>query len=650
MRMYVTGMGMVCGLGDSTTEIFQRLCAGEHVFRELDRFPTEPYAQQQGGALTPELEEKLRDQFPDDDLAMAMIVDAGKQALHQAGEKDNDQQRPKKRAMVLATNFAAMEALEWAWRERIDTGKMGEETFLLFDALPGAAAQELGCTATVVQTSMSCASGAAAVAVAQDLLATGRAEQVLVVAYDDLSEFCWCGLSNLRTITTDLMRPFDVKRSGTIFSEGAAAMLLEACPANQDAVLATIAGVATGNNAFHLTAPPQEAEGSGQVMSAALAQAGLSPDDIDHVCAHATSTVANDATEAAALRNLFGERLSQLTVAAHKSQLGHLMGGAGLAEAVITVLAMQNKLIPPTINVTEMDPKCQPIDCVIGNARTREVTASVTNSAGIGGNNAAMMLLKGHQPSIKTPSEERLNVDHVCILQAGWVLPADIGSGDALFQNLSWLDYVPGGNDQLAGFSPKPYLQSVKGYLDPGGAMLLAAARLAMPASSDAGGHDSRRGICTATRFGSMGSGYTFFTQMSAKGPRAASPMIFPHGYANTPGNLAAIEFGYAGPHMVFYGSQNWRTAFDFAAARLVDGTAEEMLLGFYESAPAAALPDGWEVLHGAVVLRLGLKTDNKGAWQLPMNDQNEWEKADSTAGAVNALRQVLKNARQIVD
>ena len=642
MRTYITGMGLVCGLGRSVADVFHRLSAGEHAFRNIDRFPTEPYAQNRGGELPPELEEELRAAFPDDDLSLAMTVDAGRQALAQAGF--NSESHPR-RGLVLATNFGAMEALEWAWRERLDTGRMDDASFQLFDGLAAQIARHLGCGGPLAQISMSCASGAAAVAVAQDMLAAGQADQALVAAYDDLSEFCWCGLSNLRTITTDIMRPFDAKRSGTIFSEGAAALLLEARPADSGRVLATVAGAATGNNAFHITAPPQDADGSRQVMAAALDQAGLEPAAVDHVCAHATSTSANDSTEAAALRNLFGDHLGGMTVAAHKSQLGHLLGAAGLAEAVVTVMAMRTGVIPPTINLTEQDPKCQPLDCVPGVARARKISAAVTNSAGIGGNNAALALLAGHRPADPlTPS--RQPAGRVRILQAGWVLPADIGSGDALFQHPEWLTAGPAVNDRLAGFSPKAYLKSVKGYLDPGGAMLLAAARLAIPADVDSGTRDGRRGISTVTRYGSMGSGYAFFSQMASKGPRTASPMIFPHGYANTPGNLAAIEFGCAGPHMVFYGHQDVRAALDFAIARLLDGSADDMLVGFYESAPPPSLPDGCQVLHGAVVLRLGLETAACGRGLL-LPDLAAMAPALPAAGAVSALKDILAAARQ---
>jgi 3-oxoacyl-[acyl-carrier-protein] synthase II len=187
------------------------------------------------------------------------------------------------------------------------------------------------------------------------------------------------------------MRPFDLNRSGTLFSEGAAAMLLEREGVATAPALGYLAGVATNNNAFHMTAPPKEAEGSRSVMAAALDDAGIAPAEVEHICAHATSTKANDVTEAAAFRNLFGERLAGMTVAAHKSQFGHLMGGAGLAEAIVTLAVVRHGVIPPTVNHVTPDPEC-PVDCIRGPARSRTVRCAITNSAGIGGNNSSVVI------------------------------------------------------------------------------------------------------------------------------------------------------------------------------------------------------------------------------------------------------------------
>ncbi len=396
MKIRVDGIGLFCSLGRTPDEVYQRMCAGEHAFRPIWRFSVETCQQKNAGQISPDDEDFLRNRFPEQDLAGALLVEAAQQAVNQAGLPDGDTSRI---GIVLATNFGPLEAQEWLWREKIDTGEVSIESSGLVDDFLPSAARLLGCGGPRAQLSMSCASGLAGIAVARDMLLSGRADHVLVAAYDLLSEFSWHGLNNLRTITSDVMRPFDRCRSGTIFSEGAAAVLLSndsAVPARTEP-LAYLAGAATNNNAFHITAPLPEAEGSRLVMLEALRLANMKPENIDHICAHATSTVANDKTEAGALRNLFRERLRTMTVAAHKSQLGHLLGAAGLAEMIITILAMQHSIIPPTLNHQQMDPDCEPIDCIPGNARFRQFNSAIINSAGIGGNNSAAILTR-HAP------------------------------------------------------------------------------------------------------------------------------------------------------------------------------------------------------------------------------------------------------------
>ncbi len=386
--VYVTGTGLVCCLGHSVSEVYQRMCNGECGIRPITRFPASDYPQSNAGQLEADVEEGIRAKYEDDDLAACMIKAAGEEALAPvANSADIDRTRL---GLVLATNFGPMETLEWCWRERHDTGEMDADTFAAYNSFLENLAEWFGIGGPRVQLSLSCASGAAAVALAKDWIDAKRVDAVLAVGYDALTEFCWSGLTNLRTISTDAVRPFDARRSGTIFSEGAGAILLQNSVTGIKP-LAEVLGAATNNNAFHMTAPAKEAEGSRRVMAAAIRNAGLKPEVIDHVCAHATATVANDETEAAALRNLFASRINQMTVAAHKAQLGHMMGAAGIAEAIVTVEVLRHGLIPPTVNCEVMDDACR-LDCIQGVTRSRKVITALTNSAGIGGNNSSLVL------------------------------------------------------------------------------------------------------------------------------------------------------------------------------------------------------------------------------------------------------------------
>ncbi len=227
----------------------------------------------------------------------------------------------------------------------------------------------------------------------------------------------------------------------------------------------------------------------------------------------------------------------------------------------------------------------------------------------------------------------------------GWVLPGGVGSGVGFFELARAWRWEPADNAALAGFSAKDYLSSVKGYLDPASAFCLAAASLAMGrgAAAAAGGTlRARSGVCTISRYGATLSGYRFTEQLLRKGPRFASPLIFPHGYANTAGNLAAIEFGFGGPHMVLYGEQDVREALEFAARRLDDGSADEMVVAAYESAEGLALPDGAAVAHGALALYLQAKPDRPSLVTLDLERLRGLAPADSARGMTAAFIQVL--------
>jgi 3-oxoacyl-(acyl-carrier-protein) synthase len=207
------------------------------------------------------------------------------------------------------------------------------------------------------------------------------------------------------------------------------------------------------------------------------------------------------------------------------------------------------------------------------------------------------------------------------ITNLGWVLPAGTGSGADALTDTALLDWQPADNEALADFSAKPYLSSVKGYLDPAGSYCLAACALAL------GEHDGTMhefsGIATVTRYGAPQSARKFHELLATKGPRFASPLVFPHGYANTAGNLAAIEFGFGGPHVVLQGRQDVREAIDFALTRLENGEAEEMLVGAYEATDEVSLPDDMAALNGAIAIRLAVgeglvSLDRRKLWALP--------------------------------
>jgi 3-oxoacyl-(acyl-carrier-protein) synthase len=222
---------------------------------------------------------------------------------------------------------------------------------------------------------------------------------VLTGGYDALSRFAWSGLSALRTMSRDAVRPFDLKRDGTIFSEGAAALLLEDAEAARRRgarVYAEVAGYGANNNAFHMTAPAREGAGSAAVMRMALADAGMTPEAIDHVNAHGTGTKPNDVTETQAIKAVFGAHAREMPITSIKSSIGHMLGAAGSIEAVASILSLRDGVIPPTTNVRDADPECD-LPCVTNVKRSLPLRSVLSNSAGIGGCNAAVIFRRARQ-------------------------------------------------------------------------------------------------------------------------------------------------------------------------------------------------------------------------------------------------------------
>ncbi|MEX2081758.1 MAG: beta-ketoacyl synthase N-terminal-like domain-containing protein, partial [Dehalococcoidia bacterium] len=188
-------------------------------------------------------------------------------------------------------------------------------------------------------------------------------------------------------------RPFDATRDGFVLGEGAGALLLESeshAKARGGAILAELAGYGATSDAFHITQPDEHGEGASRAMELALRAGGLRPDDVSYVNAHGTSTPLNDKFETMAMKQFFGEYAYSIPVSSTKGALGHLLGAAGAVEAVISVLAMQEGIIPPTINYETPDPDCD-LDYVPNVARPATLDVVMTNSLGFGGHNASLV-------------------------------------------------------------------------------------------------------------------------------------------------------------------------------------------------------------------------------------------------------------------
>jgi 3-oxoacyl-[acyl-carrier-protein] synthase II len=245
-----------------------------------------------------------------------------------------------------------------------------------------------------------CASGAHAIGEAAEIIRRGWA--VAMVAGGSEAPITPIGIASFasaKAISTrnddpaGASRPFDADRDGFVLAEGGAVLVLEDLEFARSRgarILAELVGYGLSADAYHITQPPPGGEGALRSMRAALHHAGLSPDDIDYINAHGTSTPAGDIAETEAIKRLLGERAYRVPVSSSKSQFGHLLGAAGAIEAIVSILAIQEGLLPPTINYTTPDPQCD-LDYVPNTPRTARVDVVLSNSFGFGGHNVSLI-------------------------------------------------------------------------------------------------------------------------------------------------------------------------------------------------------------------------------------------------------------------
>jgi 3-oxoacyl-[acyl-carrier-protein] synthase II len=269
------------------------------------------------------------------------------------------------------------------------------------DMAAGEIAMKYGAKGPNLATVSACASSAHAIGEAADTIRRGQADvmlaggseagliKVAIGAFNAMH-----ALSRRNDDPAKASRPFDKERDGFVFSEAAGCLILEEeefAKARGARILGEVVGYGATADAYHVTAPPEGAEGIVRAMRMALADAGIGPEQIDYVNAHGTSTQANDGAESAALKTLFGGKSKVPPVSSTKSMTGHTLGAAGAIEAVICLLAMRDGLLPPTINQEVADPACD-LDYIPNTARKAKAEHVMSNSMGFGGHNVALIL------------------------------------------------------------------------------------------------------------------------------------------------------------------------------------------------------------------------------------------------------------------
>lgn len=378
-------MGAVTPVGNSVSETWEALTAGKSGLKEISLFDTSTLRNSIGGEIRGYPQDSSRPR------SLRFAERAVEEALENSSLLIRD-----RTGLSLGTNFGCADCFSRYYAER--TADFEKSAAALrcypFEWYTQNIQESFGMKGCCAAVSTACASGLAAIETGLQILEHTDAETVVCAATDELTLYSYAGLSALRAITTETIRPFSGNRNGTQFSEGAAAVVIESeehARARGSEPLARIESIFLNNDAFHSTAPDTEARGISAVMERVLERSGLSREKILYINAHGTGTKYNDVIETKALKKTFGPHADNLYIDAVKSMTGHEMGAAGLIELISTVMTLRTGIIPPTVHYDEPDEECDLNYCTRG-AVTADIDVAMTNSYGIGGANGSVLL------------------------------------------------------------------------------------------------------------------------------------------------------------------------------------------------------------------------------------------------------------------
>ncbi len=403
-RVFVTGLGVVSPLGVGSASLCDGLRQSKSgVVRVDDRLDLRGIRARVGAPCldfvpTDFLDKKRARRMG---RASQLAVAAVKLALEHGKLSQRDGGRG---AVMMGTGIGAMEAMVDNHLAMLERGASRVSPFLAPVMMPNApaaeAAIEVGVRGPCIGVVSACAAGAHAIGLAREHLRSGQADWALAGGTEAVMlPLVFAAFDRMGALTPNpdpetASRPYDNRRDGFVMGEGAGALLLESeehARRRKAQALAEVVGYGATCDAFHITAPPERGEGAREAMSAALASAGITPDEVDYINGHGTATQLNDRAETRAIKDLFGEQAYEIPVSSTKSQIGHLLGAAGGVEACAIVLAFNEGFIPATTTWGERDPECD-LDYVPGVPRKATIRVALSNSFGFGGQNACLVL------------------------------------------------------------------------------------------------------------------------------------------------------------------------------------------------------------------------------------------------------------------
>lgn len=406
-RVVVTGLGAVTPVGNDVTAMWDSIKNGKSGIDIATRVDVEQYSAKVAAEVkgfTPEdyVEKKeVRRMDPFTQYAVA----AAKMAVEDA-KLVIDDSNAHRVGVWIGSGIGGMKTWEDQHLKLIEKGPRRVSPFFVPMMIPDMAAGQvsiqLGAKGINSCTVTACASGASSIGDAYHAVKRGDVDYIIAGGTEaPISNMAFAGFSSAKALSTNpdpktASRPFDKNRDGFVMGEGAGILILETLESalERDATIyGEIVGYGATGDAYHITAPAENGEGAARAMQMAIDTAGISPNEVDYINAHGTSTDLNDKCETTAIKAVFGDHAYNLTVSSTKSMTGHLLGAAGGIESVISLKAIQEGIVPPTINYETPDEECD-LDYVPNEARKQDVNVVVSNSLGFGGHNVSLVFKK----------------------------------------------------------------------------------------------------------------------------------------------------------------------------------------------------------------------------------------------------------------
>ena len=404
-RVVVTGLGIVSPVGSTVPEAWNNALAGKSGITRITRFDPSRLASQIAGEVKDfDVSQYLS---PKEARRMDTFIHYGLAAGLQAW-RDADVTLTPESAERAGVNFGSgiggLPMIEATYDELHKSGPRRISPFFIpgtiINMIAGHLSIMLGLKGPNLAIVTACTTSTHCIGEAAKSIRYGDADVMIAGGAEScVTELAIGGFASARALSTrnddpaGASRPWDKDRDGFVLGEGAGAMVLEEyehAKARGAQIYAEFLGFGMSGDAYHITAPPEDGDGAYRCMRNALADAGLAPDSVGYINAHGTSTPLGDVAETVAIKRAFGEHAYKLAVSSTKSTTGHMIGAAGAAEAIFTILALQNQVLPPTINLDNQDPACD-LDYVANEARETAVNVGLSNSFGFGGTNGTVI-------------------------------------------------------------------------------------------------------------------------------------------------------------------------------------------------------------------------------------------------------------------